>query len=84
MATSTITIPDHIKQLADSSAASHGFSGADEYVQSLILADAGEPIDAVLEAHLMRALEMPGVEMSAADWDEKRRQLAANHARVKP
>jgi hypothetical protein len=82
MATSTITLPDHIKQLAESHAASHGFSGADEYVQSLILADAAEPIDAALEAHLVRGLEKPGIELSAGDWDEKRRRLAADRSRA--
>ena len=81
MATSTITIPEHIKRLADSGAASHGFAGADEYVQSLIPADAAEPIDAELEAHLLRALEKPGVECTAADWDAKRQKLIESHAR---
>ncbi len=76
MATSIITVPEHIKQLAESGAASHGFSGADEYVQSLILANAAEPIDAALESHLLRSLEQTGVEMTAADWDAKRQRLA--------
>ncbi len=81
MATSTITVPEHIKQLAESGAATHGFAGADEYVQSLIQADAAEPIDAALEAHLLQALEEPGVEVSAADWDAKRQKIAESHAR---
>ena len=81
MATSTIIVPEHIKQLADSGAASHGFAGADEYVQSLILADAAEPIDAETEAHLLRALEKPGIEFTAVDWDAKRQKLAESHTR---
>ena len=78
--TSTISIPEDIKQLAEARAASQGFSGANEYVQSLILADAAEPIDAALEAHLLRALEEPAIEMTAADWDAKRQRLADIHS----
>ena len=79
MATSTINIPDHVKKLAESRAVLSGFAGADEYVQSLILADAGEPIDAVLEIHLLRALEQPSIEMTPADWDAKRQHLLGKH-----
>ena len=50
-------------------------------MQSLILADAAEPIDSALEAHLLRALEEPAVEMTAADWDAKRQRLSDIHSR---
>ena len=84
MADSTITLPDHIRQLAEARAAMGGFAGADEYVQALILSDVAEPIETQLEEHLLRAMESPGKQMTPADWDAKRQRLTSERNRGRP
>jgi len=81
---STITLPEHIKQLADARIATRGYSSLDEYVQALILADSAEPIPPELETHLLRALQTPAIELTDADWDEKRRRLTQRHNGARP
>lgn len=39
-----------------------------------------QPISSELEAHLLAALETASREMTATDWEEKRRLLAAAQA----
>ena len=76
---STITLPDHIKRLADERAAAAGFGNTDAYIAALILAGAGEPISEALESDLLKSLQSPGREITAADWDAKRQRLAQLH-----
>ena len=75
MSNVAIKIPDDIKKLADAQAAAAGYTNVEDYVGALIVADAN-PVSADLESHLVAALQSPSREMSAADWDEKRRALA--------
>jgi hypothetical protein len=84
MGNSTITLPDHVKQLAEARAAMGGFAGANEYVEALILSDAAEPIGARLEAHLLRAMESPGKQLTPADWDANRARLTSEGNRSSP
>ncbi|HWE93330.1 MAG TPA: hypothetical protein VG269_05090 [Tepidisphaeraceae bacterium] len=80
MPTATITVPDDIKRLADTRAAAAGYSTVGEYVEALILADAGQPIPPELEAHLLNALQSPAKEVTPGYWDEKRSKLSSGPA----
>lgn len=80
MTTATIQLPEEIKQLALARAAASGHASLDEYLQSLIMADAAHPISPELEAHLLAALETPCREIATSDWEEKRRLVAAGQA----
>lgn len=80
MTTATIRLPEEIKQLALARAAASGHPTLDDYLQALIVADAAGPISPELEAHLLAALETPSREMTATDWEEKRRLLAVAQA----
>ncbi|MDB5299173.1 MAG: hypothetical protein JWO87_836 [Phycisphaerales bacterium] len=75
MAKATITISDEINRLAETRAAAAGYSSVGEYVEALILADAGQSILPELEAHLVSALQSPVKEITPGYWDEKRRGL---------
>lgn len=81
MSTATIHLPKEIEQLALARAAASGHASLDDYVQALILADAEGPISPELEAHLMASLKTAAREMTALDWEEKRRMLRADLAR---
>ena len=75
MSATTILLPDEVKRIAEDRAAAAGYADTSSYVQALILADAAEPVDAALEAHLLRAMDTPARPMTPADWDEKRKAL---------
>ncbi|HEY2587713.1 MAG TPA: hypothetical protein VGI81_18345 [Tepidisphaeraceae bacterium] len=77
MATATIQPPDDVIRLATARAAAAGHRSVDEYIRALVLADAEAGISPEVEAHLLAAVDTPSREMTAADWDEKRRTLSA-------
>lgn len=75
MATLQIDLPDPLRAAAEARAVEAGFGTVDAYVASLIEADQAVRISAELEAELLAGLSGPARELTAADWDEKRRRL---------
>jgi hypothetical protein len=81
MSALTITLPEDLQRMAHTRASSIGYKTVADYVGALILADAGEPISAELEEHLLKALKTPSIEVTPAYWQEQKRKLAALHGR---
>lgn len=81
MPSATIQISDALTELALARAAASGHASLDEYVQALILADVELPITPELEAHLLSALETPAREITAIEWERKRRELGSSQTR---
>jgi len=77
MATVQITLDDRIRAAAEEQAAASGFDSLDGYVSSLIDADGAVAVSAQLEADLIEGLAGTGREILAADWEQKKRALAA-------
>ena len=71
MTTVTISLPEDVKDFAEAEAARAGHS-LDEYVAQLILSQADQPIDAATEAQLLKALDAPAREASAAEWQARK------------
>jgi hypothetical protein len=74
MTTVTISLPPDVKEMAEAEAARSGHS-LDEYVARLILSQADRPIDPATEAELLKGLESPAREFSAADFEARKRKL---------
>src|SRR5688500_15031223 len=74
MTTVTISLPQDVKELAEAEAARAGHS-LDEYVARLILSQADQPIDPATEAQLLKALDLPAREASAAEWQARTDRL---------
>jgi hypothetical protein len=75
MATVSISIPDQLKDTAESRAREAGFDSLSDYLCALLMAEAGEPLDAETEAKLLEGLASPAREITRADWEEKMRQV---------
>ena len=78
MTTVTISLPQDVKELAEAEAARAGHS-LDEYVARLILSQADQPIDPATEAQLVKALDSPAREASAAEWQARKDRLRPSH-----
>ena len=86
----SIDVPDELHAKMRARAAAMGHGSLEEYLESLVRADA-DPADygapqhlrvrsrEHLESLLKEALDSPAREMTAADWDEKRRALIERH-----
>lgn len=83
MPTLQLTLSDDERRNAESRAKELGFPSIEAYAQSLISADVELPISEELEAELLRAMKTDVREMTAADWDEKRRRLIERHRQAK-
>jgi hypothetical protein len=69
-------LSEHVKNIANARAAAAGYANVFQYIDALILADAGEPISPALEAHLLAALKSPPIEVTPEYWDDKRKNLS--------
>ena len=78
-----INLSDRERTDAAARAAELGYASVEEYVADLVRADVELPVSEELEAELLRGLQRPAREMTAADWDEKRRWLIERHRNVK-
>ena len=84
----SIDVPDELHAKMQARAAATGHASLEDYLESLVRADA-DPADYGAPAHLhvrsreqlesllKEALDSPAREMTTADWDEKRRALIA-------
>lgn len=88
-----IQLPEDIKSIAEERAARGGYRNVDTYVESLIRADVEEEFSPPehlhihsqthLEELLQEAHAGGTVELTKADWEEKRRRLVEKHAALK-
>lgn len=72
----TIALSEQVTRIAGARAAAAGFSNLSQYIDALILADAGEPISQEVESHLLAAKKTPIIEVTPGYWDEKRHKLS--------
>jgi predicted transcriptional regulator len=83
MATLTIEVSDEAKRRMDLRAKESGYTGSEELLRALVEGALElPPLSAEFEAELVKALDSPGRVMTAADWEEKMRQLEEWHART--
>ena len=73
MPTVNISIPDDVKSIAEAEVFKAGQT-LEEYVANLIIAHADQPVSPEVEAELLKGLESPGREFSAAAWEAKKRR----------
>jgi Arc/MetJ-type ribon-helix-helix transcriptional regulator len=93
MAQLTIELPDNLASKMRARIEDAGYSDRQEYIRDLIEADVNDlgidPPDRVvvrnqeeLEAKLLEGLNSgPAVEMTAADWSERRRKLTEKYSK---
>jgi len=74
MPTITITIPDDLLRLAKSRATAAGCADVGEYLTALLVGAVGLPLSREVEDALLQGMDSQPRELSAAEWDEKRRR----------
>lgn len=76
MATLTLCVSDALVERVKNQLKEHGYT-IEEFIESSLLsfADAGEPIDAAMEAKLLEGLDSPLLQPDQIDWDAKIRRL---------
>ena len=85
----TLTISDKVAALAQARAAQEGYSNVEDYLEALLLGEPERPgaapehltvrSHAQLVALVREGLASPAREMTAADFDRMRAELAARH-----
>jgi len=80
METVNISLPEHIKRIAEARASQAGYATVDAYVASLIEADEVVPLSKELEAEMLVGLASKPLTLSAADWEAKRARLRREFA----
>jgi antitoxin ParD1/3/4 len=74
-------LPDTMRTFVEQKVAQGGYSTASEYVRQLIREDQKRAAQERLEALLMEGINSgPSKEMTAADWEERRRRVWQRHA----
>ena len=81
MTTVNISLPDDVKTMAEAEALKAGQS-LEEYLANLIIAHSDQPVSPEVEADLLRGLESPGREFSAATWEAKKRRHDVRQSRT--
>lgn len=86
MASLQLELPEELKAQVERRTAEEGYASIGQYLESLIRADAGVDYagpehlrvldDEDLKRKLQQGAKSPAREFSAADWEQKRRQLA--------
>jgi antitoxin ParD1/3/4 len=77
METMNISLPDSLKGFVDSRVKTGGYSSVSEYVRDLVREDQKRQTQENLEALLLEATRSgPGRELTKADWEAFRRELA--------
>jgi hypothetical protein len=79
-----IELSEDIKRIADQRAADRGYRDVATYVESLIVADAGGPISEELEAHLLKSLQSPGIQVTPEYVESKHRALEEWYRKGRP
>ena len=84
MATVTIEVSDDVKRRIDIRAKESGYAGSEQFLQAIVEASVIElpPLSPEFEAELVKGLDAPGRVMTAADWEQKKRDLVEWHART--
>jgi len=72
-----ISLPEPLKQFVDGQIAQGRYSSASEYIRELIRADEKRKAEEQLEAMLLEGLNSPESELTAADWQNIRREALA-------
>jgi antitoxin ParD1/3/4 len=76
MTTMNISLPDSMRAFIEQKVTQGGYSTASEYIRQLVREDQKQAAQQRLEALLIEGLDSgPAKEMTAADWEERRRRL---------
>ena len=84
MDTMNIALPESMKEFVQEQVSKGGFSSASEYMRDLIRADQKRKEREALEAEILKGLRSgESTPMTAADWEEIRREVCGRHAKHK-
>jgi antitoxin ParD1/3/4 len=82
METMNISLPESLKAFIEGEVATGGYSSVSEYVRTLVREDQKRKARERVEALLLEGLNSgEATELTAADWEEIRREIRERHAR---